>query len=328
MRAIRAVTPAARLIQTDDCGRTFGTRRTRAPGGLRERSPLADVGPADRPRRPAASAACLSRAVRRDADRARSLSRGSRAPRRRRAQLLRDERSRPRSPPRPLSAGHARRQPAHRLRRRRGGAGARTPGIVGHRAHLLDAWRRYGIRRRADRGASRLHARGAGAVAARGVERRAGGARRRGRGRRGRAVGAARLLRLGLAGDRRRAATTSRAPSTSARADAASDRGGGVIGQLARGERPDASRPRARRAGGSGRNGCSIAPARRMRAAAPGGAPAAADPRGRRHARARLPSRGRRSRGLPAFGAGRRDVDITDVGVGRTGWSRACSRGR
>ena len=28
MRAIRAVTPSARLIQTDDCGRTFGTRRT------------------------------------------------------------------------------------------------------------------------------------------------------------------------------------------------------------------------------------------------------------------------------------------------------------
>ena len=59
MRAIRAVNPAARLVQTEDLGRTYSTPRAGLPGGLRERAPLADVRPALRPGRARPSAVGL-----------------------------------------------------------------------------------------------------------------------------------------------------------------------------------------------------------------------------------------------------------------------------
>ena len=51
MQAMRRVNPAARLIQTEDCGRCYGTAVTNAPGQVRKSSPVADVGFADGSRR-------------------------------------------------------------------------------------------------------------------------------------------------------------------------------------------------------------------------------------------------------------------------------------
>ena len=218
MQAIRDVNPAARLIQTEDCGRVLRHAADATPGRVREPPPVADVGSADRPRRCAPSAAALSGRCRRD----------------RRASSIASARS----PRRPSVIGlnyylTSDRFLDHRLDRYpaelHGGNGriryadveavrARRRGIAGHRAHLLRGVAALSACRwPSPRCTSAAPAKSRCAGCAKPGEARARPRARR-RPRRGRhAVGAARIVRLGFARHRSRAATTNPAPSTSAR---------------------------------------------------------------------------------------------------------------
>ena len=173
MRAIREVTPDARLIQTEDCGQTFGTHGDAPPGRARRAPALADVGPADRAGRRSASR-CMAFLTRHGMTREdEAFFRTAECP----PDVLGlnyyvtsdrylDDRLRS------LSADSAWRQRRDPLRRRRSRPGARRQGIVGHEAHLVAAWERYRHSGGDHRGASRMHARRAGAMA----DRKLGGA--------------------------------------------------------------------------------------------------------------------------------------------------------
>jgi dTDP-4-dehydrorhamnose reductase len=309
MRAIRAVTPSARLIQTDDCGRTFGTRRTGRQvafdnhrrwltwdlltGRVDRRHPLrayleksgATVAELDR---------LLQDPVRVDVVGLNYYVTSDR--------LLDDRLDRY---PTATHGGNRRLAYADLEAVR-----ARDAGIVGHAAHLLEAWRRYGIAVALtevhlactrEEQARWLLAAWNGAQAARAA---------------GVAVVAVAPWALLGSYDWDSLVTESRGHYESGAFDvrAAEPRPTAVaalIGQLARGERPD--HPGLERPGWWQRPERLLnAPARRMR-------------QRRRASRRPLLILGANgtlgrafhrvadTRGLPAFGAGRRDVDITDV---------------
>ena len=142
MRAIREVTPAARLIQTEDCGRCFGTRPTRdqaafenhrrwltwdlLTGRVDDAHPLrpyldahgASPAELDRFRQHATPPAVVGLNYYVTSDR------------------VLDHRLDRYPPGRHGSNGHLRYADVEAVR-------ARRRGLVGHRAHLLEAWHRY-----------------------------------------------------------------------------------------------------------------------------------------------------------------------------------------
>ena len=93
MQAIRRVNPAARLVQTDDLGRTYGTEPLSGGRRLLQRAPLARLGSAVRPGRPDARALGLPDRERRRRRRAALVRRPPLPARRHRRQLLRHERA-------------------------------------------------------------------------------------------------------------------------------------------------------------------------------------------------------------------------------------------
>ena len=217
MRAIREVDPAARLVQTEDCGQTFGTRGDRATRSSTRTTALADLGPADRAgRRAAIPLWPFLDAWRHDAEELESFADQPCPPDvvglnyYLTSDRFLDERLE-RYPPH-AHGGNG----AIALRGRRGGARPRRQGIVGHGRTCVDAWERYRLRSPSPRctSAARAKSRCAGWS-------RAGRARSaRARARRGRAggdrVGAARLVSTGTRSSRATTATTSPAPSTCA----------------------------------------------------------------------------------------------------------------
>ena len=255
MRAIREVNPDA-AVQTEDCGQTFGTPATVRPGDVREPAPLADVGPAHRPRRrPRIRCWRYLRSARAlTAELRRFFVEHAVPARRHRPELLPDERSLPRRRLDRYPPTDARRQ-RQRIATPTSKRCARDrQGIVGHERICVDGVAALPMPVGDHRGAPRLHARGADALAARAWRgARAARAPRRGRARRharGRCSGRTTGTRWSRAsGHYEPGAFDVRGPQPRA------DRAGAIV----IGSSPPAAHPRIRRSHGTGGGGARTA---------------------------------------------------------------------
>ena len=217
MRAIRAVNPDAKLVQTDDLGKTYSTPEMAERGRVLQRAALAGLGPAVRQGRSASircGTTCSQPGIRRG--RTAVVPRQPLPAGHHRRQLLRHQRALAGPPRRALSGApprHYRGIPYADIEAPRALA-TPTPGIA---PLLQETWERYGLplavteahidANREDQLRWLLEIWDA-AKQARAERRRH--ARRDG-------LGAARLVRLELPGHRSAAATTNRARSTCAR---------------------------------------------------------------------------------------------------------------
>ena len=251
MQAIRRVNPTARLVQTDDISRTYGTDADGRRRRLLQRAALARLGPAVRPGRPRPSALGLpARAAAPMPAELLWFADHPCPPDVIGVELLRHQRALARPSRRALS--RTRRAAARQARSsstssRCASSRRRRPAIALAAAGDLAALRPPD---RGDRGAHRRRPRRPAALAARDLARRAERARRRRRRARRHAPGRCSARSTGTAWSANAAATTSPAVRR-ARARAAADRPGGADRRARRRQARRATRCCRARAGGA-----------------------------------------------------------------------------